>query len=415
MPDSIDQIDMRHSNLALVLAEIIRDPRTRAQLAVDIDMTKGAVGSLVKELIDRGLVVLSKAASGGAVGRPGRIVEAVTTRAHAVGISFSPPYVIGTAVDLAGNVVAREKVTLTERNTPIETLIEITRAITARLHSAVLASSPSSVLAGVAVGVPDLVDPSAGVVRRSPTIGLTDYPLVRALKSALNELTDVITIDNDATYGAVAEARWLGADGGRNLLYLTGSTAMGGGIVANGVPFRGSTGYAGEVGHMVINPDGKLCVCGNLGCWESEIGLNTFLALAAEPEDPVRDATIDGNERITAIVQRANAGDRRALQAIGQVARYLGLGLASLINIFNPDTVILGGYFIRLFPFLIDPVQQIVQQRVLSDQLLQCRILHSELEMYAAAIGAGISAIDAFAADPTAVPLVTDVVAVGAY
>ncbi|WP_417563897.1 ROK family protein [Microbacterium sp.] len=408
MSESIDQIDMRQSNLALVLSEIIRIPRSRAQLSSDIDMTKGAVGNLVNELIDRGLVALATATHSGSVGRPSRVVEAVPSRAHSIGISFSPPYIVGAAVDLAGNVVREEKETLVQRFTPVEDLIAITTAITTRLHKAVRERSPRSVLAGVAVGVPDLVDPSAGVVRRSPTVGLVDYPLVEELRLALGGLTQTITIDNDATFGAIAEARRLGADGGRNLLYLTGSSAMGGGIVSDGVPFRGSAGYAGEVGHMIINPDGKLCVCGNLGCWESEIGLNAFLALAADPEDPVRDGTIDGNERITAIVQRADAGDPRTLQAIEQVARFLGLGLSSLINIFNPDTVILGGYFIRLFPFLIDTVQQLVSRRVLSDDLLSCRILHSDLEMYAAAIGAGISAIDAVVSNPAAVPNVTE-------
>ncbi|WP_338418527.1 ROK family transcriptional regulator [Microcella alkaliphila] len=398
---------MRQSNLALVLSEVIRGPRSRAQLADDIGMTKGAVGSLVNELIARGLVRLTEAASTGGVGRPGQTVEAVASRAHAIGISFSPPYVIGTTVNLTGDVVAQEKATLVERHTPIEELIVITRGIVDRLHESVRTTSPDSVLAGVAVGVPDLVDPSAGIVRRSPTIGLSDYPLAAVLRTALGDITPQVAIDNDATYGALAEARRLGEAGGGNLLYLTGSMAMGCGIIAQGVPFRGSTGYAGEVGHMVINPDGKLCVCGSLGCWESEIGLNAFLTLAADPEDPVRDTTIDGNERVAAIVQRAEEGDPRALLAIQQVARYLGLGLASLINIFNPEAVILGGYFIRLFPYLVQPVQRIVHERVLSERLVSCRILHSDLEMYAGATGAGIATIDALVADPASVPRLT--------
>ncbi|MBN9188017.1 ROK family transcriptional regulator [uncultured Microbacterium sp.] len=404
MSESIDQLDMRQANLALVLGEIIREPRTRAQLATDIAMTRGAVSSLVGELISRGLVRLESASSNGGVGRPGQVVEAVATRAHAIGVSFSPPYVIGTAVDLVGHVVHHEKVTLVERHTPIEDLIAITREVVDRLDRTVRAESPDSVLAGVAVGVPDLVDSVAGIVRRSPTVGLTDYPLASVLRSELSHITPQVAIDSDATYGALAESRRRGADGGRNLLYLTGSTAMGGGIIADGAPFRGSLGYAGEVGHMVINPDGKLCVCGNLGCWESEVGLNAFLALAAEPEDPVRDPAIDGDERVAALVQRAEDGDPRTLQAIQQVARYLGLGVSSLINIFNPDTVILGGYFIRLFPFLVQPVQRIVHERVLSERLVSCRILQSDLEMYAGAIGAGIATIDSLVADPALVP-----------
>ena len=403
MMESIDQLNMRRSNLALILGELIREPRTRAQLASDIEMTKGAVGSLVNELMDRGLVRLSAASSSGGVGRPGQEVTPVSERVHSIGISFSPPYVIGTSVDLVGRVVAHERVTLVERHTAPDELMEITRGIVERLDARTLAVAPHSILAGVAVGVPDLVDRRAGIVRRSPTVGLTDYPLRAVLRSTLAATTDNVSIDNDANYGAIAEARRRGSAGGTNLLYLTGSTAMGGGIIVDGKAFRGAAGYAGEVGHMLVNPEGKLCVCGSVGCWESEIGLNTFLALAADPEDPVRDSSIDTDDRVAAIVQRAEAGEPRALLAIQHVGRYLGLGLSSLINIFNPDTVIIGGYFIRLFPLLEQSVLRIVHERVLSERLIACEILHSDLEMYAGAIGAGTSVIDGLISDPTRV------------
>ncbi|GAA1957911.1 ROK family protein [Microbacterium deminutum] len=404
MSESIDQLNMRRSNLALILAELIREPRTRAQLASDIEMTKGAVGSLVNELMDRGLVQLSAASSSGGVGRPGQVAMPVGERVHSVGLSFSPPYVIGTSVDLTGRVIAREHATLVQRHTAPDELMEITRAIVERLDERARVISPRSLLAGVAVGVPDLIDPRAGIVRRSPTVGLTDYPLTAVLRATLDGITDNVNIDNDANYGAIAEGRRRGPAGGANLLYLTGSTAMGGGILVDGSPFRGSAGFAGEVGHMLVNPEGKLCVCGSIGCWESEIGLNAFLALAADPEDPVRDSSIDGDERVAAIVQRAEAGEPRALQAIQHVGRYLGLGLSSLINIFNPDTVIVGGYFIRLFPFLEQQVLRIVHQRVLSERLVACQILRSDLDMYAGAIGAATSIIDELMADPTVVP-----------
>lgn len=381
LSESIDQLNMRRSNLSLVLAELIREPRTRAQLAVDIQMTKGAVGSLVNELVSRGLVRLTEASSSGSVGRPGAVAVPVPGRAHAIGVSFSPPYLIGVGIDLLGDVVAREHVTLVQRRTPPDELVGLTRDLVERLDAGIRSSSPGSVLAGVAVGVPDLVDARAGVVRRSPTVGLIDYPLRSVLQSALAGLTPSVTIDTDATYGALAEARQRQSQGGANLLYLTGSTAMGGGIIVDGAPFRGSTGYAGEVGHMVINPEGKRCVCGSFGCWESEIGLNAFLDLAADPDDPVRDLAIDIDARVSAIVQRAESGDARALQAIQQVGRYLGLGLSSLINIFNPDTVIIGGYLIRLYPLLMQAVHRIVHDRVLSERLATCEIRPSDLEM----------------------------------
>ena len=159
---------------------------------------------------------------------------------------------------------------------------------------------------------------------------------------------------------------------------------------------------------MVVNPDGRLCACGNLGCWESEVGLTAFLELAAEADDPLRDAAVERDAQVVAVMDRATGGDLRALQAVQHVARYLGLGLAGLINIFNPDTVVLGGYFTRLFPLVIEPVQRIVHERVLSERLTGCRIVPSSLDMYAGAVGAAIASVDRIVADPTGIPMTTE-------
>ena len=305
---SIDQVNMRRSNLAFVLKELIREPRSRAQLALDIGMTKGAVGSLVGDLISRGLVELSEASSTGSVGRPGQVAAPRPGRAFAVGVSFSPPYVIS-SVDLTGSVIGRERVTLDERIVPAEQLVAHAETVVRRLVEQ--APAGQALLAGVAVGVPDLVDHRAGIVHRSPTVGLTEYPLARAMAEALADLVPGVAIDNDATFGALAESRHGAFSPAGTLLYLTGSTAMGGGIVIDGVPFRGSAGYAGEVGHMLVNPEGAACVCGNRGCWESEVGLNAFLSRLGDI-DPAND----GDELVSEAARRARSGDPVAVAAV---------------------------------------------------------------------------------------------------
>lgn len=264
---------------------------------------------------------------------------------------------------------------------------------------------PGVLLAGVAVGAPDLVDARSGTIRRSPTIGLTDYPLRRVLLDALAGLTRNIKVDNDANLAALAEYRRGSAAGVSNLVYLTGSTGIGGGIISEGRLFRGAAGYAGEVGHMVIDPRGSLCTCGSIGCWEAECGLQAFLAAAADEGDEIRDVRTPLDGRFDIVVRRAQQGDLRTLAAIQKSGTSLGLGLSSLINVFNPDVIVLGGYFARLFPFLIEPVRRSVHERVMAESLAACRILRSELGLYAGAIGAAHLVIGQIIANPTAVPL----------
>lgn len=407
-PAAMDQINMRRSNLSLVLRELRRQPRSRAQLALDIDMTKSTVSSLVAELEDRLLLRISSEAMPGTVGRPARRVSLVSNRAMGLGISLSVDYLVAAVVNLAGEVVTRQEIPV---HTPYLSAAELTSAVV-ELIRGISAAAPfdraDALLAGVAVAGPDLVDSRAGIIRRSPTIGLTDFPLRQVLLDALHSRTANIQIDNDANLAALAEYRGGNAAGVGNLVYLTGSTGIGGGIISDGRLLRGAAGYAGEVGHMVINPAGARCTCGSTGCWEAECGLEVFLTAAADEGDEARDMRTPLDERFDIIVARARQGDLRTLAAIQKTGISLGLGLSTLINVFNPDAIVLGGYFARLFPFLIEPVRRIVHERVMAESLAACRIVPSELGLYAGAVGAAHLVVDQIIANPAAVPLAAE-------
>jgi predicted NBD/HSP70 family sugar kinase len=401
---AMDQLNMRRSNLSLVLRELRKQPRSRAQLALDINMTKGAVSSLVAELEDRLLLRISDEGTPGSVGRPARDVSVVNSRALGLGISLSVDYLVSAVVNLAGETIARHEVPV---HVPSLSAGELVGAVVSLVQEA--SGKPpfgeaGVLLAGVAVGAPDLVDARSGTIRRSPTIGLTDYPLRQVLLGALLGLTGNIQVDNDANLAALAEFRRGSAAGVSNLIYLTGSTGIGGGIISEGRLFRGSAGYAGEVGHMVIDPRGSLCTCGSTGCWEAECGLQAFLNAAADKGDEVQDLETPLDERFDIVVRRAQRGDPRTLAAIQKAGTSLGLGLSSLINVFNPDAIVLGGYFARLFPFLIEPAHRSVHDRVMAESLAACRIVRSELGLYAGAIGAAHLVVDQVIANPTAVP-----------
>jgi predicted NBD/HSP70 family sugar kinase len=367
-------------------------------------MTKGAVSSLVAELADRLLLRISTEGTPGTVGRPARDVSVVNSRALGLGISLSVDYLVAAVVNLAGETITRHEVPV---HTPGLSASDLTSAVVDLAHKVARKppfGDPGVLLAGVAVGAPDLVDARSGTVRRSPTIGLTDFPLRRVLLGELQGLTGNIQVDNDANLAALAEFRGGSAAGVSNLVYLTGSTGIGGGIISGGRLFRGAAGYAGEVGHMVIDPRGSLCTCGSIGCWEAECGLQAFLAAAGDEGDEIRDVRTPLDERFDVVVSRAQRGDLRTLAAVQRSGTYLGLGLSSLINVFNPDVIVLGGYFAKLFPFLIEPVRRAVHERVMAESLAACRILRSELGLYASAIGAAHLVVDQIIANPTAVP-----------
>ena len=139
-----------------------------------------------------------------------------------------------------------------------------------------------------------------------------------------------------------------GRAGTPDLVYLTGETGVGGGVMVDGRLLRGAEGFSGEIGHMPLNPGGDLCGCGRRGCWETMVGLAALLRMAATPDDPVCDPSLDLEQRLAVLSGRADDGDPRTLEALELVGDALGLGASILVNVFNPRVLVLGGYFASL-------------------------------------------------------------------
>ena len=129
------------------------------------------------------------------------------------------------------------------------------------------------------------------------------------------------------------------------MLFISGEVGVGGGLIVDGQPLTGARGFAGEVGHMPVNPDGRTCRCGSVGCWETEVGEGALLRRAGHPPDA-------GREEVEAVLREAAAGAPDVLEALDAVGRWLGFGLAGLVNVFNPQVVVLGGLFGRIHPFV---------------------------------------------------------------
>ena len=150
---------------------------------------------------------------------------------------------------------------------------------------------------------------------------------------------------NEADLGALAELRRGAAVDAQHVLFISGEVGVGGGLIVDGKPLTGAGGFAGEVGHMPVNPDGRTCRCGSVGCWETEIGEGALLRRAGHPPDA-------GREEVEAVLREAAAGAPDVLEALDAVGRWLGFGLAGLVNVFNPQVVVLGGLFGRIHPFV---------------------------------------------------------------
>ena len=160
---------------------------------------------------------------------------------------------------------------------------------------------------------------------------------------------------------------------------------------------RGSRGFGGELGHLTVAPDGPECRCGARGCLEQVAGLDWILRQAG-----VRDAPRIGEDAVAPLLARLASGDERAISAVREAGGSLGVGVAALVNLFDVDTVVLGGVFAPLFPWLDEPLSAVVRRRVLSARWAPLRITASRLGRDAAVVGAGQAPLQSLLADPLA-------------
>jgi len=204
-----------------------------------------------------------------------------------------------------------------------------------------------------------------------------------------------VMVANEADLGALAEQRRGAAVGVDDVLYLSGEVGVGGGLIVDGRPLIGAAGYAGEVGHLPVNPAGGTCRCGAIGCWETEVGERALLLRAGRPR-------ASGRTAVDAVIAEAEAGSAVALAALSETGEWLGIGLAGLVNLFNPSLVVLGGVFGRMAPFVAHDVEEALDRRALRAPREVVRVVPTSLGPDATLIGAAELAFEPFLVDPAA-------------
>ena len=242
--------------------------------------------------------------------------------------------------------------------------------------------APGHELLGVVVGAPGPLNSETGLVYQAPNLNWKDIPLREMLQENLQV---PVWVDNDANLAALGEYTYGCPLKYEVLLYLTVSTGIGGGIIMDGEIYRGVDGGAGEFGHMTIIPDGPVCGCGNHGCLEA-LASGTAVARAAREEVSqgrllaVREAVKGSIEEIDArlVARLAASGDTEASRIMEEAIGYLGIGVANLVNLFNPRAIVIGGGLSN-YRGLLDRVEKVVQERSYSSLSRNLKILPAEL------------------------------------
>lgn len=294
------------------------------------------------------------------------------------------------AVDRGGVVHGRAHGP-TEVHRPAQDLLERLRRLADQAVTAAGATWSNVVAAGV--GVPGPLDVAAGKVVAAPNApNLAGFPLRDGLVEVLGRR---VYLENDANAAAVGEWLFGAGRGCRHMVYLTISTGIGGGIIADGRVYGGGHGNAGEIGHMLVERDGRLCGCGRRGCLEAyasgtAIARRAESALAAGAASVLQERTGGNPRAVTSrlVAEAAGEGDALARQIWDEAMSYLGETVGNLMNALNPERIVLGGGVSQTGELLLDPVREVASRRALVDLVPQTEICLAKLGPDSGMIGA---------------------------
>lgn len=381
---------VRRANLSAIVRELhLRGPQSRSELGVRTGLTRSAIRGLIGELVAAGVVEEVRSGSAGLPGRPSPVVTPHPLSAVALALEINVDSLAVALVGFGGTVHTLRRVDRPRAHLSLDDivgdLVDLAAPVLGPLRGA-----PS--LLGIGVAVAGIVRRSDGMVRQAPNLGWRDEPLGARVGAVLG--VDLpLAIANEADLGGLAEHRRGAAIGADAVLYVTGEVGVGGNVIVDGRPLLGAAGYAGEVGHMPVNPDGAPCGCGSRGCWETEIGEPAILSVAGRAAD-------GGREAIAEVIAAAREGEPRTMAAMEHLGTWLGIGLAGLVNIFDPSLVVLGGLFGRLHPFVADRVRLMLDERALPASRELVTVVPAALGADGPVLGAAELAFEPFLADP---------------
>lgn len=380
---------MKSLNKSIILNIIrLHGPISRAEIAKLTKLTPPTVTNIVGELLDSKLVVESDLGESTG-GRKPIMLRISSSAFYVIGVDAGAKRVKAVAATLDGNVV-QQVVEKYQTTATVEEFLATVKKAVVKVKEATKAAAGSFL--GIGVGMHGLVDPEQGLSIFAPHLNLHDIPIKAFLEKELNLPVEV---DNDVRALALAES-WFGQGQGiANFIVVNVGTGVGAGIILDHQLYHGTSFTAGEMGHTTIDVNGPKCSCGNYGCVEA---LTAGPAIAKRVQQAIRlgkksvlEEMVNGNlEEITGelVYRSAQQGDAVAIEVLEDTGRFLGIGIANLINTLNPTRIILTGGVSRAGNFVLDSLKETVKARALSAPAKAASIVISELGTNATAVGA---------------------------
>jgi predicted NBD/HSP70 family sugar kinase len=367
------QEDVRRHNLGTLLGHLhLSGPLSRAELTARMGLNRSTIAALVAELGALGAVAEERpAGTQPGAGRPSLVVRPnadLQVIAADIGVDRIDVALVG----LGGKVVARRShgrvADSPSPSTVVERLLRMVDDV--RRDQAVVGGR----VVGIGVSVPGVIRQADGCVRFAPNLGWVDETFGELLARGVDL---PVQVGNDADLGVLAEHLRGAARGYDDVVFIAGEVGVGGGLIVGGHPLLGAGGYAGEVGHMTVRPQGRACRCGSRGCWETEIGSSVIARALGLREASTADVVLALRD-----VQAHVVG------SLDDVAHFLGLGLASIVNLVNPRLVIIGGLLREILPLAGDVVRASLDDAALAAPAEQVLLRVPELGGDAVLIGA---------------------------
>lgn len=352
MPKTKGNRDLiRVINRSLILNEIKSSGSVgRADIARKTGLSPAAVTGITAELIKDGLI-LEEMFGDSSGGRPPILLAINPKGGYVIGIKLMETKVFGALTDLEANVVSTKEVMLESKgsNTVVEAICQLVNIfITSE-------SIPEGKLLGVGIGLAGVMNHEEGIVLNSPYFGWENLPLGKFISDCLHV---PVYMDNDVNTLTVAENLFGIGQGEKDFITITLGRGMGLGIMINNKVYRGASGGAGELGHIVLNPDGPVCSCGKRGCFEAYV---SEPALVAQGQSEFGDQI----KNLDDLIELANSGNPQAVQIFSTAGERIGSQIANLINVLSPGLIIIGGEGTRIGDLIFDPVQVAIETHIM--------------------------------------------------
>lgn len=364
---------------------------SRTDLAEEMGLTRPAVTGIVNDLITNDIILETENRTT-STGRPPVVLEINPERGLVAAVDMGAMHLSVALGDFSTRILEETEVVFNIADGPTECLKTADRVLKELLQKSGYSTTD---LAAVGVGVPGPVIAEKGMVMAPPIMpGWDRYPIRKTLEDLWGT---AVTLNNDAELGALGEWAYGAGRGEKNLAFIKVGSGIGAGLIINKQIYGGTTGSAGEIGHLTVDENGPLCACGNHGCLEAFAGGHAIAAqakkLAASGKRTLLSETNIDSITARDVVEAARRGDLAAQEILKRSGTFVGIAIAGLINLINPSTVIIGGGVAQVGDLLTGPIRQAVHARSLRASEHGVRITTAMLGRRSSLIGALVQAI----------------------